>query len=45
MEDSPSRDPITGVSLEDDDVPIYLPGTPTLSFVRYIERAISMLRR
>lgn len=45
MEDSHSTDPITGVPTEDDDVPVYLPGTPTLSFVRSIERAISMLRR
>ncbi|ADD04178.1 uncharacterized protein Nmag_0591 [Natrialba magadii ATCC 43099] len=39
------RDPITNVPIDDGDVPVYLPGTPTLSFVRTIERVIDMVRR
>ncbi|WP_171052371.1 hypothetical protein [Haloterrigena sp. H1] len=38
-------DPITGVPIDDPDVPVYMPGTPTGSFLRFIERAVDMLWR
>ncbi|MFB1062699.1 hypothetical protein [Natrinema sp. H-ect4] len=38
------RDPITNVRLEQPDLPIYMPGTPTPSFIEYIELLASMLR-
>lgn len=31
------REPIETDPLDEDDVPVYLPGTPTLGFTRYIE--------
>ncbi|MFA9416985.1 hypothetical protein [Natrinema sp. HArc-T2] len=45
MSDSEPRDPITGVPMDDPDVPVYMPGTPTGSFLRFLERAVDMLRR
>lgn len=44
MKRTESRDPITNVRLEQPDLPVYLPGTPTASFGEYIELFASMLR-
>ncbi|WP_255168563.1 hypothetical protein [Natrononativus amylolyticus] len=45
MDESETRDPITGVQIEQSDVPLYLPGTPTLSFTTNLERLIGALFR
>lgn len=45
MDATEPRDPITNVPIEQSDPPIYLPGTPTVSFTEYIELFISMLLR
>ncbi|MFC4436640.1 MULTISPECIES: hypothetical protein [Natrialbaceae] len=45
MEETEPRDPITDVPIEQSDLPVYLPGTPTVSFTEYIERFVSMLFR
>ncbi|WP_226039392.1 hypothetical protein [Natrinema sp. DC36] len=44
--DAPERrDPITGVSIERPDTPVYMPGTPTDSFTETLERIVSMVLR
>ncbi|NUB90685.1 hypothetical protein HT576_06585 [Haloterrigena sp. SYSU A121-1] len=45
MDATDPRDPITDVRLEEPDLPVYLPGTPTVSFTEYVELAIDSLRR
>ncbi|WP_187432913.1 hypothetical protein [Natronococcus pandeyae] len=45
MDEIEPRDPITGVPIEQDDPQVYLPGTPTVSFTRYLELAINRLFR
>ena len=44
--DAPEHtDPITGVRLEAPEDPVYMPGTPTASFLEYLELAVAVLRR
>lgn len=45
MEDYEPRDPITNVPVEQSEPDLYLPGTPTASFTRYLELAVSKLFR
>ena len=45
MDEIEPKDPITSVPTEQADPPLYLPGTPTVSFTRYLELAISGLFR
>ena len=45
MKATESRDPITNVPIEQSDIPFYLPGTPSASFVEYVELFIAMLLR
>ena len=45
MKPNESRDPITDVRLEQPEIPVYMPGTPTVSFLEYVELGVSMLRR
>ncbi|MFP9193145.1 hypothetical protein [Natronosalvus vescus] len=45
METNEPRDPITNVPVEQSEPELYLPGTPTVSFTRYVELAISKLFR
>ena len=40
-----SRDPITGVAVEESEVPIYLPATPSAAFVKYVELFVGTLFR
>ncbi|MFC6764889.1 hypothetical protein [Natrinema soli] len=44
MKRTENRDPITNVRLEQPDLPVYMPGTPTASFMEYIELVANMLR-
>ncbi|WP_459807588.1 hypothetical protein [Halopiger thermotolerans] len=45
MDAPESRDPITGVRLERPEPPMYMPGTPTASFLEFLELAVAALRR
>lgn len=45
MEETESSDPIADVPIEQPDLDVYLPGTPTVSFTEYIELLVSMLLR
>ena len=40
-----SRDPITGVPIEQSEIPVYMPGTPSGAFVEYVERFVGSLFR
>ena len=40
-----SRDSITGVPVEQSEVPIHMPGTPSGAFVEYVERFVATLLR
>ena len=45
MKATESRDPITGVPIEQSEIPIYLPGTPSGAFVEYVELLFGSLLR
>lgn len=45
MKATESRDPITGVPIEQSEVPFYLPGTPSAAFVEYVELFVWTLLR
>jgi len=40
-----STEPTVTESTDQSDVPVYLPGTPTLSFTSRLERVVEALRR
>ena len=45
MKATESRDPITGVPVEQTEIPLYLPGTPSNAFVEYVELFVGTLLR
>lgn len=45
MKATESRDPITNVPIDQSDLPVYLPATPTSSFARYLELLADALLR
>ncbi|MFU8868910.1 hypothetical protein [Natronococcus sp.] len=45
MNDAEPRDPVTNVPVDTAEPPLHLPGTPTLSFMRTLERLYSRFFR
>ena len=45
MDATDRRDPITGVTIDRPDLPVYMPGTPTVSFTEYAELALGTIFR
>ncbi|NHN49374.1 hypothetical protein G9464_17525 [Halostella sp. JP-L12] len=45
MDATEPRDSITNVPIQESDVPVYLPGTPTVAFTEYVELFIDELIR
>ena len=45
MRTTESTEPTATESTDQTDVPVYLPGTPTLSFMNRLEQLVDTLRR